>query len=177
MLLSRMAQGDRVAEGQMYELIYDELHGCATHLMRRQGAGHTLQPTALLNECYVRLARNRSSQWENRRHFMGVAVKAMKCVLIDHARQQKTQSRGGAWRCVEIDLSLLGETHNAVDMIDFLDALERLAAVDASAAAVVELRVFAGLEMNESAEAAGVSVRTAERQWAAAKNWLRRALG
>jgi RNA polymerase sigma factor (TIGR02999 family) len=176
-LLDRWHEGDREAFEALIELVYGELRTIAYRLLRDERADHTLQPTALVNEAYMRLQGVRELRLENRRHFFGAAAKAMRRVLVDHARQKKAAKRGGP------DLQRVGITSALdapIDMrIDFelLDeALERLAEVAPDKARVVELRYFAGLSIEETAAIMASSPATVKRHWTFARAWLFRAL-
>ncbi len=158
------------------ELIHAELRRIAGRLFRRERTGHTLQPTALVNEAYVRLVAHDGQTWANRAHFFAAAAEVMRRVLIDHARANRAEKRGGG--CAT---ALLDEAHIAVDgpSIDLLAldmALNDLARLSARQARIVELRYFAGLSVPDTAEALGVNPRTVDRDWATARAWLRRRL-
>lgn len=170
-LLRRMGAGDGEAREELYKLIYTDLHNQAEVLMRRQNPSHTLQPTALVNEAYLRLASR--SGWEDRRHFFGVAAKAMRSVLVDHARARRAAKRGGETEAVPLDELVLPFEDRAGDLVDLDAALEEFAAMDSRAARVVELRFFVGLTCREAAQVLDVSDATVERDWEVAKAWLR----
>ncbi len=145
--------------------------------MRNESDGHTLQPTALVNEVYLRLVDQRRAAWENRAQFFGVAAQVMRRVLVDHARARTSEKRGGGQRPVTLD-----DVHDApadsaaIDVIELHEALEKLEALDPDQARVVELRYFTGLNIEETAEALGVSAATVKREWAVARAWLHREL-
>jgi RNA polymerase sigma factor (TIGR02999 family) len=171
-LLNDLAGGDRRAEGDLIPLVYEELRRIAAGYMRREAGGHTLQTTALVHEAYLRLARPRDDRWENRSHFFAVAAKAMRHILVDHARARDSDKRGGK---VLVDTSTLDAPAVTVDSDRILaldDALGRLAALDERQCRIVELRYFAGMTVEETAEALNLSPRTVKRDWQLAKAWL-----
>ncbi len=157
---------------QMLPLVYDELHRLAAGYLSRERPGHTLQPTALVHEAYLRLIGQRQVDWRNRAQFLGVAAGMMRRILVNHARDRNAAKRDGARE--QVSLSLVGDDGSAadVDLIALEDALERLAAHDARKARVVELRFFGGLTVDEVAEVLDVSRATVEREWTFARAWL-----
>lgn len=164
---------DEAAGDRLFRLVYAELHRQATQLMRKQDRGHTLQATALVNEAYLKLAGSDDMRWECRSHFFSVAARAMRSILIDHARTKSRQKRGGEMVRVPIDeISVLYESR-AVDLIQLDDALEQLSSRDALAARIVELRFFGGVTLVDIARLQGVSIRRIERNWEFARSWLR----
>ncbi len=171
-LLSAWRRGDREALEQLIPLVYAELHRLASRYMRRENAGHTLQTTALVHEAYLRLAKEHERNWENRTHFFAVAAQVMRNLLIDYARTNAREKRGG--RKPEVVLDEAPDIEDVdPEMLLALDiALERLAEVDLRAARIVELRYFVGLTNEQVAEVTGVSEKTVKRDWAAAKAWL-----
>lgn len=176
-LLNAAAAGDARASNELMTLIYDQLHAIARKRMAVENPGHTLQATALVNEACIRLLRKREGEWAGRGHFFRAAAQAMRQILIDHARAQKADKRGGGRAALSI--SSVADLASAASPAAFLaldDAISRLEKVDALAAAVVQMRFYAGLEPGEVAEALGVSERTARRSWAFARGWLRDAL-
>lgn len=144
--------------------------------MRREEDGHTWQPTELVHEAFSRLTGQDRVAWQNRHHFFGIAAQAMRRLLVDHARARKRLKRDGGDR-VTLTANAGEVEHNVVDVLELNDALERLAALDARQVRVVELRYFAGLSVEETAETLGVSVATVKRDWVVARAFLRRALG
>jgi RNA polymerase sigma factor (TIGR02999 family) len=152
-----------------------ELRGIAARMLRRERAGHTLQPTALMHEAWLRLAQVRQP-WQNRTHFMSVAASAMRRVLVDHGRARACGKRGAAAGRVTLTTGILGAAAAPDDVLVVDEALERLAALDPKLAQIVELRVFGGLAHPEIAEITGCSLRTIERGWRSARAFLRRAL-
>lgn len=182
-LLQAWGGGDPAAGERLFRAVYAELHGQAARAMRRLPAGRTLQTTALVHEAYLRLADGRDLVWQGRGHFFGVAARAMRHVLVDHARARRAAKRGGGARPVTLgaldvpDAASDGRAIGAIDLLALHEALDRLAALDAEQARLVELRYFGGLSIEETAEALGVSPATVKREWAIARAWLRRELG
>src|SRR6185436_15895302 len=168
--------GDARAQDELMQLVYPELHRRAERLLARERPGHTLQPTALIAELYLRLVDQRQAQWQDRAHFFAIAARLMRRVLLDHARKHIADKRGGHARPLPLDLvgDLVGELPaKAPGELQALDeALEELAALDATAAAVVELRFFGGMSVEETATVLGSSTATVGRQWRAARAWL-----
>jgi RNA polymerase sigma factor (TIGR02999 family) len=171
-LLNRWASGDRGAGEKVFPLVYRELRRIASRSMNREGASHTLQTTALVNEAYIRLTGDSSKQWANRSHFFGVAAKAMRHFLVDYARAEATAKRGGDHKPLSLDEALLiaGERMPQLIMLD--DALTALAQLHPRQSQVVELRFFGGLDVEQTAGALQVSPETVARDWRAAKAWL-----
>jgi RNA polymerase sigma factor (TIGR02999 family) len=178
-LLQQWGNGDASAAERLLPAIYDELHRQAARAMRRENAEHTLQATALVHEAYLRLVDQRRVEWRNRAQFFGIAANVMRRVLVDHARARLAAKRGGG----AAQITLGGADRDAADSDDGIellalhDALERLQEFDADQARLVELRYFGGLNIDETAEALGVSPATVKREWALARAWLRRELG
>ena len=174
-LLQQMSAAPRTEQAvleQLLPLVYRELRRQAAGYLRKERAGHTLQPTALVHEAYLRLIDQRDVRWQNRAHFFGVAAQAMRRILVDHARGRRRVKRGGADRRVTLtDAALIAE-QRSVDLIDLDGALERLAALDPRQCRVVELRYFGGLSVEETAEALDISPATVKREWAMARAWL-----
>lgn len=172
MLLHQWRGGDPHAGKQVMELMYSELHHIAARAMRREREGHTLQTTAIIHEAYLRLCGSESIQWTNRAHFLAVAARQLRRILVDHARQSRSQKRGGG----EVHLALWEIDAGSSPMDDRVlavdQALERLEQLDARAAKAIELRFFGGLSETEAAEALDVSVDTIKRDWHFAKTWL-----
>ena len=174
-LLEAWGAGDSGALNALMPLVYGELRSIAAGQLRRERPDHTLQPTALVHEAFLRLIGQDRVQWQSRSHFLGVAAQAMRRVLVDHARRRRAHKRGADPRRVsmeETDLALAPD----VDLLELDDCLARLQALDSRQARVVELRVFAGCTMEEIAEALGISESTAKRHWRLARVWLRAAL-
>jgi RNA polymerase sigma-70 factor (ECF subfamily) len=175
-LLLAWSRGDEGALAQLTALVHEELRRIARRYMSGERPGHPLQTTALVNEAYLKLVDARRVRWQNRAHFLGVAARLMRRILVDVARSRKYQKRGGAWQQVTLHEWALVSTGPAADLEALDQALERLARIDARKARVVELRFFAGLSLEESAEVLGVSTDTIGRDWSTAKTWLRREL-
>ena len=174
-LLKAMSAGDAAARDTLLPLVYRELHRLAKSYMRRERPEHTLQATALINEAYLRLA-NQNVDWKNREHFIGVAAHVMRRVLVDYARAQKAEMRGGGLKRVELEEGL-AISHDRLDEIMSLDeSLGRLAHEHPRQARVVELRYFGGLSIDQIAAVLGVAPRSVKRDWALARIWLFRDL-
>jgi RNA polymerase sigma-70 factor (ECF subfamily) len=171
-LLLSWSGGDRLALDQMLPIVYEELHRLAALYLSRERADHTLQPTALVNEAYLRLIDQRKVDWRNRAQFLGVAANMMRRILMNHARDKAAGKRAGDRE--RVSLSLVEESSNPsdVDLIALETALDGLEALDARKAKVVELRFFGGLTMEEIAEVLEISRATVEREWSFARAWL-----
>ena len=175
-LLERWSQGDPEAFKDLMPLVYEELHQLAAHYLRHERSGHTLQPTALVHEAYLRLSGLREMQLQNRTHFYGASAQVMRRVLVDHARRRNAGKRGGGdprHRLVAIDAPI----DLRLDLVALDQALERLTSFAPEKARVVELRYFGGLSVDETAEFMDVSERTVKRHWRFARAWLFRTLG
>lgn len=175
-LLVDWCNGDKEALNQLMPLVHDELRRMADRYMRNERKGHTLQTSALVNEAYLRLIDHENIPWQNRAHFFGVAAQAMRRILVDHARSRSYLKRGGAAQRVSFDEAATLAEDRAAELVALDDALQELAKFDPRKCLVVELRYFGGLSMEETAEAAGVSVPTVTRDWNTAKAWLLREL-
>ncbi len=172
-LLGRVAQGDKVSENRLLELVYGELKRLATQAMRRERQDHTLQPSALVNEAYCRLAGTQRIPWENRRHFYATAAKLMRNILIDYSREHQAAKRGGPdQHKVEWSDDLLRVENSSATFLALDQALQRLAKIDARQAQIVELRFFGGLSVEETAATMNLSERTVKRDWMVARAWL-----
>jgi RNA polymerase sigma factor (TIGR02999 family) len=178
LLQQQAGDSDRIEiQNRIFELAYAELHRIAEHLMRNERAGHTLQPTAIVHEAYVRLiGGNQGIEWTSRAHFFGTAARAMRQILVDHARKRAAAKRGGDLQRVTFDDRLGGREQHEHEILALNEALEVLASEDSRAARVVELRLFAGLQIAEIAHVVGVSSRTVEGDWLFARKWLERRL-
>jgi RNA polymerase sigma-70 factor (ECF subfamily) len=152
-------------------VVYDELHRRATAYLRRERRDHTLQPTALVNEAYLRLVDQRAA-WQNRAHFLGVAAQMMRRVLVDHARRGKMAKRSGRWLRVTLDERLAEMPARNVELLDLDAAITRLSSFDPRKSQIAELRFFGGLSLEETSHVLGVSIATVERDWQAARAWL-----
>jgi RNA polymerase sigma factor (TIGR02999 family) len=171
-LLRAWGDGNREALERLTPLVYAELHKSAKRYMARENPGHTLQATALINEVYVRLVDVRQITWQNRAHFFGVCANMMRRILTDFARSRHYLKRGGQVTRITLDEAVLPSASRAPDLLALDISLSRLAQVDARKAQVVELRFFAGLSVQETAEVLGVSAETVMRDWSFAKVWL-----
>jgi RNA polymerase sigma factor (TIGR02999 family) len=171
-LLLDWGKGDGAAHEQLLPLVYDELHRLAGAYMRRERPGHTLQPTALVHEAYLRLVDQQRVDWRNRAQFVGVAALMMRRVLVNHARDRAAAKRGAD--AERVPLTLAGEAFHRpeVDVLALHEALDRLAALDPRKAKVVELKFFGGLTTEEIAGALELSPATVEREWSFARAWL-----
>jgi RNA polymerase sigma factor (TIGR02999 family) len=175
-LLDAVSHGRADVLPELLPLVYDELRRLAASYLRRERADHTLQPTALVHEAYLKLVDQRLDRWQNRSHFFGIAAQAMRRILVDHARAHDAAKRGAGVERVTLDEhALLGES-SSVDLIALDEALTRLATLDPRQARIVELRFFAGLEVDETARVLDVSPATVKRDWAMARAWLHREL-
>jgi RNA polymerase sigma-70 factor, ECF subfamily len=176
-LLKQWRGGDQRAFEQLAELVYDELRRMARGYLRGERPGHTLQPTALVHETYMRLAGHQAVAWEDRRHFFAIAATTMRRILVDHARHQRCQKRGGNLPTISLDgVGELAESQRSAEIVAIHEALERLAAEDPLKSSVVELRFFAGLTNEQAADVLGCSEPTVRRHWRLAKLWLYRDL-
>ena len=176
-LLVAWGKGDVSAGEKLLPVIYAELHRQASRAMRREGHDHTLQATALVHEAYLRLVDQRRAEWQNRAQFFGVAAQAMRRVLVDHARAQHAEKRGGGVQQVTLNDAnqpASAESDHSMDVLALHEALDKLAKLDPDQARLVELRYFGGLSIEETAESLGVSPATVKREWAVARAWLRR---
>lgn len=175
-LLGAWTGGDLAARDELIALVYGELHQRAGAYLRRERRDHTLQPSALVNEVYLRLVGQRRMIWQNRAQFYGVAAEMMRRILVDHARRGKMAKRSGRWVRVSLDEQLAVTQEPDVAILDLDAALTRLAEFDARKSRIAELRFFAGLSLEESGHVLGLSVATVERDWQAARAWLYAAL-
>jgi len=166
--------GDKAALDKLIPLVHQELRRLARHYLRAERIGHTLQPTALVNEAYLRLIDYRDIQWQNRAHFFAVAAQLMRRILIDHARSRNYAKRGGAQQKLSLSKADRFANKPDVDLVALDDALKTLAAMNEQQSRLVELRFFGGLTIEETAEVLGVSHATVERDWAVSRAWLRR---
>jgi RNA polymerase sigma factor (TIGR02999 family) len=171
-----MEQGGVGSTGDLMPLLYEELRRLAAQRMAQEPAGHTLQPTALVHEAWLKLAGSSQPSWQNRAHFFSAAAEAMRRILVDRARRKKALKRGGNPRRIDLDSVELARPGTEDELLEVDEALNRLAAVDTRAAEVVKLCFFVGLTQEEAARELGVSLATAERLWAFARAWLLREL-
>ena len=175
-LLERWSQGDPEAFKDLIPLVYEELHRLAAHYLRHERSGHTLQPTALVHEAYLRLSGLHEMQLQNRTHFYGASAHVMRRVLVDHARRRNAEKRGGGDPMPPALAAIDAPIDLRLDLVALDQALERLTSLAPEKARVVELRYFGGLSVDETAEYLGVSERTVKRHWRFARAWLFRTL-
>jgi RNA polymerase sigma-70 factor (ECF subfamily) len=175
-LLAAWSDGDQAALEELLPLVNAELRRLAGHYMRREGPGHTLQTSALVNEAYIRLIDQKHVRWQNRAHFFGIAAQLMRRILIDHVRSHQYAKRGGGAVQISLDEAAAVTEARSAELLAVDEALEKLTAMDARKGRLVELRFFGGLTEEEAAEVMGVSVPTVQREWRAAKAWLHRML-
>ena len=170
-LLKAMSGGDPSAAEQLLPMVYSELHRLAASYMRRERQDHTLQPTALINEAYLRMAQG-DVDWQNREHFIGVAAHVMRRVLVDYARTHNAEMRGGGQRRVELEEGLAISEGRSEEILSLDEALHRLTELNPRQARVVELRYFGGLSVEQIANLLGIAPRSVKRDWALARIWL-----
>ena len=173
----KWSEGDETALEQLMPLVYSELRRLASNYLRRERQNHTLQPTALVNEAYLKLVDQRKPRWQNRAQFYGVAAQMMRRILVDHARQNKAVKRGGSdqQKLSITSAGQLGEKPD-IDLLALHEALEELKTFDSQQERIVELKFFGGLSIDETAEVLGIGHATVERDWKMARAWLRRKL-
>jgi RNA polymerase sigma-70 factor (ECF subfamily) len=176
-ILQEVSGGNREAPARLMPLIYDELRRLADYYLRRERPDHTLQPTALVHEAYLKLIDQTRVDWQNRAHFFGVAAQLMRRILVDHARRHRASKRGGFQQKLTLDEAVDYSQTRDVDLVKLDDALTALAKFDARQSRIVELRFFGGLTIEETAEALGISPATVKVDWSMAKAWLRREIG
>jgi RNA polymerase sigma factor (TIGR02999 family) len=176
-ILREVSGGDREAPARLMPLVYDELRRLADHYLRGERPDHTLQPTALVHEAYLKLIDQTRVDWQNRAHFFGVAAQLMRRILVDHARRHQAEKRGGFRQKLTLDEAVDYSRTRDVDLVKLDDALTALAKFDARQSRIVELRFFGGLTIEETAEAIGISPATVKVDWSMAKAWLRREIG
>jgi RNA polymerase sigma factor (TIGR02999 family) len=175
-LLVDWSHGDPAALEKLTPLVYGELKRLAARYLRRERADHTLQSTALVHEAYLRLVDQREIQWQNRAQFYGIAAEMIRRILIDHARGRQAVKRGDGAVKLSLDDALATPRRRDLDLVALDDALSDLTRLDPRQGRLVELRFFAGLSVEESAEVLGISAATVKREWVAAKAWLYREL-
>ncbi len=178
-VLLELTAGDPKAMERLVPLVYDQLHMVASNLLDKESPDHTLQPTALVHEAYLRLIDQQQVGWNGRTHFFAAASQAMRRVLVDHARRRNAEKRGGKREQLSLDTGLLVTYESAAGGADLLDldaALHKLAEINPMTVRVVEMRYFGGMTIDETAAVLGVSATTVEREWRFARAWLRDAL-
>jgi RNA polymerase sigma-70 factor (ECF subfamily) len=172
-MLEALRQGDAAAAEQLLPILYAELRALAASYLRDQHAGHTLQATALVHEAWLKVSQRTGRNWDGRSHFFAVAARAMRQILVDHARGRASAKRGGGWDKVTLAYGLVAARGGpSVDLVALNDALDKLADLDPVQAHVVELRFFSGLEVDEVAGILDMSSRTVVRKWRVARAWL-----
>jgi len=172
--LGACQQGDPVALEKLLPLVYDELHRQAMRFFGRERPGHTLQPTVVVNEVYLRLVKQRQANWQNRAQFFAIAAQMMRRILVSHARARHAAKRGGVEQCITLADDVAVAPQRDVNLLALDEALKKLEAIDLEKSRMVELRFFTGLSVTQTAEVLGVSPRTVDRQWQTAKAWLYR---
>jgi RNA polymerase sigma factor (TIGR02999 family) len=175
-LLHAAARGEQQAVTDLLPLVYDQLRALAQRRLQSERAGHTLEATALVHEAYIKLVGHERIDWKGRGHFYVAAADAMRKILVDHARKRGAHKRGADWRRVALTMEELATGEHLDELLALDDALEALRAEDEQAAQVVQLRFFAGLSVDETAESLGLSARTVDREWAFARAWLQQRL-
>jgi len=173
-LLVHWSEGDQEALNKLIPLVYDELHKLASRYLRRERRDHTLQTTAVVHEAYLKLVNQRDANFENRLHFFAVAAQIMRRILVDYARRHHASKRGGDLYKLSLDEALVTSEEKGADLLAIDEALDRLAAIDPRQSRVVELRIFAGLTLEETAQALNISPSTVRREWSMAKAWIHR---
>jgi len=173
-LLNAWSDGKQDALDELMPLVYQELRKLARSYLRAERPEHTLQPTALVNEAYLRLVDQKNVRWQNRRHFYGIAAQLMRRILVDHARKRQSEKRGGGEALIPFE-EAKGVPVKARDLVALDDALKDFATIDPRSAKIVELRQFGGLSIDETADVLEISPATVKRDWTLAKAWLRRA--
>jgi RNA polymerase sigma factor (TIGR02999 family) len=172
LLLKQVANGNQDAVAKLIPLVYEELHRVAEHRLRFERPDHTLQPTALVHEAYLKLVAQRDADWQNRAHFFAVASHLMRRILVDHARGHLRTKRGGKQAKLPLDKVFVISPDRSEELVALDDCLERLGKLDARQGRIVELRFFGGLTVEEAAKVLGVSSKTVKREWSVAKAWL-----
>jgi RNA polymerase sigma factor (TIGR02999 family) len=175
-MLADAARGDEAAAARLLPLVYDELRALAAKALKRERHDHTLQPTALVHEAFLRLIDQKDAEYNSRTHFFAVSAQMIRRILVDHARQHHAAKRGGDWMKVTFEHASPAASDEVVDLLGLDEALTRLASLDERQSKVVEMRFFGGLSVEETATMLNVSPRTVEQDWRMAKAWLKREL-
>ncbi len=175
-LLVEWGRGDKEALGRLMPLVYDELRRLASRNLRRERLDHTLQTTALAHEAYLKLVDQQRANWQNRAQFFAIAAQLMRRILVDYARSHRAAKRGGDYIKLSLDEAAALSDQKSADLLALDEALERLAMLDLRQSRVVELRVFGGLDVEQTAAALGVSPRTVKREWNMARAWIHQQL-
>jgi RNA polymerase sigma factor (TIGR02999 family) len=176
-LLAEVVNGQQNAADDLMPLVFNQLHELAERLLRRETPGHTLQPTALVNEAYVRMVGHSKIDWKGKTHFFAIGARNMRRILVDHARRKKRQKHGGQMQRIPLTDELCVSNRNDEDVLAIEEALKKLEELDPRQGQIVELRFYGGLTVEEVAEVLGVSKRTVESDWTMVRAWLRRELG
>jgi RNA polymerase sigma-70 factor (ECF subfamily) len=171
-LLGQLAKGEKAAASRLIPVVYDELRRIAAGYMRRERSDHTLQPTALVHEAYLKLVEQRSVDWQGRTHFFAIAAQIMRRILVDHARGHLRKKRGEGEKPVPLNEALVFAPEQSFELIRLDLSLHRLAEIDPRQSRIVELRFFGGLTFEQTADVLGVSPKTVKRDWNVAKAWL-----
>jgi RNA polymerase sigma factor (TIGR02999 family) len=171
-LLFELKKGNKEAEAHLIVMVYDELRRIAAAKLSKEARCNSIQPTALVHEAFLRLTRMEKIEWEDRAHFFAFSARLMRNLLVDHARARRAQKRWDGMEAVILDEGKLLSPTKSPEVLDLNDALDRLAVFDERQSRIVELRFFAGLSEDETAEALGISARTVRREWRVAKAWL-----
>jgi len=175
-MLRDWSNGNREAQGQLFQAVYNELHRQAARYLRHEHPGLSLQTTDLIHEAYLRLIDQQHVEWQNRLHFFGIAAQVMRHILVDHARSRQAAKRGGSAIRLPLEEAMVIVPGQDLDFVALDEALNRLAQIDLQQSQIVELRFFSGLSVAETATVLDVSERTVKRDWNVAKAWLRREL-
>ena len=175
-ILSAISSGDRSGTDRLMEMVYEDIRACAKNLLHEETRRHTLQPTALVHEAFVKLVGNADVDWRGKSHFLAVGATAMRQILVDYARRRSASKRGGGRMRITLDETMTVSPRRDEDVLAVNEALDKLAQIDARRARIVELRFFGGLTNDEVAGALDVSRQTVHRQWSGARVWLRREL-
>jgi RNA polymerase sigma-70 factor, ECF subfamily len=175
-LLVAVKGGDRSKLAELVDVVYEDLHRLARQYMGQERSGHTLQPTALVHEAFLKLIDQTRVDWQDRSHFFAIGAQAMRRILVNHAKSRARGKRGGGRQKLPLDEALTVSLENDAEILAVDEALEKLAALDERQAKIVELRFFGGLNVEETAAVLGIPKRTIEREWAACRAWLRREL-
>ena len=176
-LLIRWSEGDAEALDRLLPIVYSELRSIADHYLRKERPGHTLQPTALVHEAYLRIVKTQGLEWQNREQFFGIAANLMRQILVDHARTARAQKRGGNFIKTPLDERSDPGVQLDSDILLLDEALTKFSMIDPQAARIVELRYFTGLTIDETARVMGCSPTSVKREWATARAWLHREIG
>ncbi|MEZ6046498.1 MAG: sigma-70 family RNA polymerase sigma factor [Planctomycetaceae bacterium] len=175
-ILQALADGDQHASEQLLPIVYDELRHLAAYFLKSERVGHTLQPTALVHEAYLKLVNQDKVEWEGRSHFFAIAARQMRRILVDYARSKGTQKRGGDQQRIPLDEQLVFSHENPEDILALEELLQKLEHLDPRQAQLVELRFFGGLTVEQAAKHMGISKRTAELEWKMIRAWFRKEL-